>query len=107
MVRQLEDSGYFTYGYMLSDLFNRARSQSYNVTEEQNFNTNHENQNEDLDSEISENEIKCAIFSQKNNKSTGTDQLCSELFKALYDIISPFLLALFNRWQTVSTQDSG
>ena len=63
-----------------------------------NFSLNNENlQNEYLDSEISENEIKYAVFSQKNNKSTGTDQLCAELFKAAYDIISPFLLRLFNR----------
>ena len=83
-----------------ADLFDHFKSvigDEQDVTEEQNFNTNYENQNEDLDREISENEIKCAIFSQKNNKSTGTDQLCSELFKASYDIISPFLLALFNR----------
>ena len=31
--------------------------------------------NTDLDMEISETELKTAIFSQKNNKSTGTDRL--------------------------------
>lgn len=51
----------------------------------------------DFDSEISENEIKTAIFSQNNNKSTGTDCLCAELFKESFDIISPFLLKLYNR----------
>ena len=34
LVRQLEDSGYFTYGHMLSDLFNRARSDSCNQNSE-------------------------------------------------------------------------
>ena len=51
----------------------------------------------DFDMEISETELKTAIFSQKNNKSTGTDRLCAELFKESFDIISPFLLKLYNR----------
>ena len=39
----------------------------------------HENQtNANLDGEISEHEIKKAIFAQKNNKSSGTDLLCAE-----------------------------
>ena len=51
-----------------------------------------------LDVEISENELKNAVFfSQKNNKSTGTDLLCAELFKSSFDIIKPFLLKLYNR----------
>lgn len=53
--------------------------------------------NAELDSDITENEIKNAVFSQKNNKSSGNDQLCVELFKASFDIISPFLLKLYNR----------
>lgn len=51
----------------------------------------------ELDSEITETEIKNAVFSQKNNKSSGIDNLCAELFKCSYDIISPFLVKLFNR----------
>lgn len=54
-------------------------------------------QNVDLDAEISEIELRNAVFSQKNNKSTGTDYLCAELFKSAYDIICPFLLKLYNR----------
>ena len=55
----------------------------------------HENQtNANLDGDISEFEIKKAIFAQKNNKSSGTDLLCAELFKSSFDIISPFLLKL-------------
>ena len=84
-----------------ADLFDHFKSvigNEQDSTEDHDFSLNNENlQNEYLDSEISENEIKCAVFSQKNNKSTGTDQLCAELFKAAYDIISPFLLVLFNR----------
>ena len=54
-------------------------------------------ENADLDSEISENELKNAVFAQKNNKSTGTDLLCSELFKSSFDILCPFLFKLYNR----------
>ena len=49
-------------------------------------------ENADLDSEISENELKNAVFAQKNNKSTGTDLLYAELFKSSFDILCPFLL---------------
>ena len=38
-----------------------------------------------------------AIFSQNNNKTLGTDKLVSEIFKSCYDILSPFLLKLYNR----------
>ena len=55
------------------------------------------NENDELDSEITDSELKEAIFSQKNGKSCGLDNLCTELFKNSYDIISPFLLKLFNR----------
>ena len=34
----------------------------------------------ELDSEITETEIKNAVFSQKNNKSSGTDNLCADFF---------------------------
>ena len=53
--------------------------------------------NSSLDEEISENELKNAVFAQKNNKSTGSDLLCAELFKSSYDIITTFLLKLYNR----------
>ena len=58
----------------------------------------HENQtNANLDGEISEHEIKKAVFAQKNNKSSGTDLLCAELFKSSFNILSPFLLKMYNR----------
>ena len=34
---------------------------------------------------------------KKNNKSTGTDQICAEILKASFDIVSPFLFKLYNR----------
>lgn len=53
--------------------------------------------NPELDSEITNNELRKAIFHQKNNKSPGVDNLIAETFKISYDIISPFLLKLYNR----------
>ena len=50
--------------------------------------------NEELDAEISLTEIKNAIFAQKNNKSTGTDQICAEILKATFDIVSHFLIQI-------------
>ena len=82
----------------LFDHFYSVFGEERNDTEEFSSSSNSENtQNEDLVGEISEKELNCAIFSQKNNKSTGTDQPCAFLFKASYDMVSPFLLALFNR----------
>ena len=53
-------------------------------------------QNDDLDKNISEQEIRCAVFKQKNGKSCGPDDLSAELIKSSYDIISPYLISLFN-----------
>ena len=55
------------------------------------------NTDPDLDSQISHAELKDAIFSQKNGKSCGMDNLHSELFKNSFDIVVSFLLAFFNR----------
>ena len=38
------------------------------------------NENDELDSEITDSELKEAVFSQKNGKSCGLDNLCTELF---------------------------
>jgi hypothetical protein len=51
----------------------------------------------DLDKDFSESEIRSAVFSQNNNKTPGIDNLPGEVFKASYEYISPFLLALYNR----------
>ena len=52
---------------------------------------------EELDAEFTQAELHSAIFSQKNNKSPGTDNISSEILKAAYDHISPFLLKLYNK----------
>ena len=49
----------------------------------------HENQTHaNFYGEISEHEIKKAIFALKNNKSSGTDLLCAELLKSSFDSIT-------------------
>ena len=53
--------------------------------------------NPELDSEITNTELLNAIMHQKNNKSPGIDNLIVETLKISFDIISPFLLKLFNR----------
>ena len=65
------------------------------------INENNENidtvYNEYLDGDISYVEIKQAVFSQNNNKSSGLDNLTAEIFKYSFDKISKFLCLLFNR----------
>ena len=51
----------------------------------------------DLDDEITQEEIYNAVFSQKNCKSPGIDEISAEILKASYHLISPYLTRLFNR----------
>ena len=53
--------------------------------------------NEILDFEFTESELRTAVFSQNNNKSPGIDNIPSEIIKASYAFISPFLLSLYNK----------
>ena len=50
-----------------------------------------------LDFEFTESELRTAVFSQNNNKSPGIDNIPSEIIKASYAFISPFLLSLYNK----------
>ena len=52
---------------------------------------------DEFDADFTESEIREAIFSQKENKSPGIDNLPSEILKASYDYIAPFLLTVYNR----------
>lgn len=53
--------------------------------------------NRELDKNITEPELRDAVFSQNKNKSPGKDELTSEILQSSYDIISEFLLKLLNR----------
>jgi hypothetical protein len=52
-------------------------------------------EDEDLDMEFTENEVRNAVFAQKSGKSPGTDKLVAEVFKSSFSIISPFLTKLY------------
>ena len=56
-----------------------------------------QNYSEELDANLTESELRSAIFSQNSNKMPRIDSIPSEIFKASYDIISPFLLSLYKR----------
>ena len=49
-----------------------------------------------LDQNFTEIEVKNAVFSQTNGKSAGSNHLIAEIFKNSFDIIGPFLTALYN-----------
>ena len=51
---------------------------------------------EELDTEFSYSELQSAVFSQNNNKTPGMDNITSEIIKASYDLICPYLLNLYN-----------
>ena len=50
----------------------------------------------DLDCEITQEEVKSVIFSLKNAKSPGLDNLAAEVFKTTCDLVSPYMVKLFN-----------
>ena len=50
-----------------------------------------------LDAEFTPTELRDAVFSQKNNKSPGMDNIPSEIIMASFSHISPFLLNLYNK----------
>ena len=50
----------------------------------------------ELDSPITEHEIRLAVYKQKNGKASGPDELSAEIIKGSYDIISPYLVKILN-----------
>ena len=52
--------------------------------------------NTGLVSILTEQEIRKAVIKQKNGKSSGPGDLNTEIVKASYDIISPYIVSLFN-----------
>ena len=52
---------------------------------------------EELEKDIAMTELREAIFSQKNNKSIGPDEISAEIYKCAFEDIAPFILKLFNR----------
>ena len=52
---------------------------------------------EDLDLEITEEEVRKAILKQKNNKASGPDEISAEIIKSSIDIICPYLTKILNK----------
>ena len=80
------------------DLFQRFKDVNFDENLE-NFslsNTLTQNVNEEINVPFTENEIRNAIKSLKNNKATGVDLILNEHLKILSHIISPILVDLFN-----------
>ena len=46
---------------------------------------------------ITEQEIRKALFKQKNGKANGPDDISAEILKSSYDVISPLFVSLFNK----------
>ena len=83
----------------MKDLYNHFNTLLGQVPENNNANDIEfqDIQDNELDSKITEQEIRQAVFNQKSGKSPGPDELTAELIKASYDIISPHLTSILNR----------
>ncbi len=74
-------------------LYSDNRSNTENSTRE----NNPSRSDPDLDKDISLEEVTIAIHEQKNNKSSGIDKICAEIYKHSIPELSSVILALFNR----------
>ena len=85
----------------INDLFTHFNGlyglQTENTTNQEKYPQFRSLYDHDLDSPFTETEIRTAVFEQKKSKSSGTDNLISEVSKNSFDIIYPFLLSLFNK----------
>ena len=80
----------------LHDHFKRMFGDQTEMEENNEPNINMNITSEELDTHFTYTELRSAVFSQKNNKSPGVDNITSEIIKASYDLICPFLLKLYN-----------
>ena len=84
----------------MDDLCNHFKSLFEEAAPENDFDENslnEQNFDNDLDLEFSENELRKVIFSLKNNKSAGIDNITGEILKASFEFTSQFMLSLYNR----------
>ena len=82
--------------YLISYDFNELYGSESTEHDDQEA-TNYEIDDNDLDIAFTHEELMKAVFSQQSSKSPGMDNLVAELFKSTFDIISPFLLNLYNK----------
>ena len=82
----------------IDDLFDHFRTMFANEdSQSENFENENDTFDPDLDLDISMEELKKALFHQKNNKSYGLDNICTEVLKSSFSIISPILLKRINQ----------
>ena len=85
----------------IDDLFDHFRSMFSNDDDPSENLENRDNDHNiyvpDLDADITLEELKTAVFHQKNNASYGLDNVCTSAIKSSFTIISPFLLKLINQ----------
>jgi hypothetical protein len=81
----------------VDELFNHFKHLYGEESNTSQFNENVHISDDFLDKDISYEEIRNAVFSQNNNRSSGPDELCAEIFKCSFDKISNVLYVLFNR----------
>jgi len=82
--------------YLISYDFNELYGSESTEHDDQEA-TNYEIDDNDLDIAFTHEELMKAFFSQQSSKRPGMDNLVAELFKSIFDIISPFLLNLYNK----------
>ena len=81
----------------IDDLFAHFRNMFANDdSQSENYEEEYDIFDPDLESDITIEELKKAVFLQKNNKSYGLDNICTEVLKSSFAIISPFLRKLIN-----------
>lgn len=51
----------------------------------------------ELDTQITDQEVKDAIRNLKLGKASGLDEICGEFLKCAEDVVTPFLVVLFNK----------
>ena len=64
------------------------------------INDNDENSqidDDELDTDITEQEMRKALSKQKIGKTNGPDEISAEILKSSYDVISPLLVSLFDK----------
>ena len=78
------------------DRFKNLYSAENTINDDTAFN-NSDLQDEELDKDITMPELREAIFCQRNNKSSGPDEISTEIYKCAFEDTSPFIVKLFNR----------
>jgi hypothetical protein len=81
----------------MNELYDHFKNLYSTETNSRSADINYNIYDDDLDKEIEMQEIRKAVFSQNDNKSSGIDSLVAEMYKCSFDEISTTLHLLFNK----------